>query len=79
MQESSQAAEATELLRQLLCLHLQPGSRAETQTFMHFAPTEERLPPGRALSAGPGESTILYPRSQRDQSAQESMQAAEAT
>ena len=44
-----------------------------------LSPPEERQPPGRALTMGPGENAILYPGSQRHQSAQESTQAAEAT
>ena len=61
-----------------LGLHLWPEGRADTQTSELFLP-EERWPPGRILSVGPGENAILYPGSLRDQSVQESAWTAEAT
>ena len=63
-------AEATQLLEQALFW------AADIRT---PSPAEERWPPRRALTARPGEGTILYSGSLGHQSVQVSTQTAEAT
>jgi hypothetical protein len=58
-------------------LHLQPGGGAETQNPGHL-PCQRRVSlQGGHWPQDSGESAIFYPRSLRDQSTQESMQATE--
>jgi hypothetical protein len=59
-------------------LHLQPGGRAETQTSVHVTRQRKVGLQGGLWSQDSGEIAILYPWSLRDQSMQESKQAAKA-